>query len=328
MKFTVVIPLYNKALHIENTVQSVLAQTFTDFELIVVDDGSTDGSAALVSSISDSRLHLVRQANAGVSAARNHAIAMARGEWIAFLDGDDWHHPRHLATLLEAQKAFPEADTVACDFLTVPPDANLNLARCWPTLPDEPNVELITDLPRRWMNGPALFTGAVAVRATRLAQMQPCFTPGESQGEDLDLWFRLAEQSPIAIAHAPLAARRVSVAGSLSERHDASVVQPWILRMQTRALSNAMGRSQRKSALWFVAQSKVTLARQAIASNRRLESGRWLLEAWRAAVGWRWWLTAAMMLAVPGSVVTKWERWRVNRVVPMLDTSANVGSKP
>lgn len=327
MKFTVVIPLYNKAAHIANTIQSVLAQSFTDFELIVVDDGSTDESATLVSSISDSRLHLVRQANAGVSAARNRAIAMARGEWVAFLDGDDWHHPRHLATLLEAQKAFPEADTVACDFLTVPPDVDLDLAHCWPTLPDKPIVELVTDLPRRWMNGPALFTGAVAVRATRLAQMQPCFAPGESQGEDLDLWFRLAEQSPIAIAHAPLAARRGAVAGSLSERHDASIMLPWILRMQTRALSGAMGRSQRKSALWFVAQSKVTLARQAIASNRRVQGVLWLLKGWRAAVGLRWWVTAAMTL-VPGPMVTKWERWRVNRVVPTLNTSASVGPKP
>ena len=327
MKFSVIIPLYNKAPYIASTIESVLAQTFTDFEVIVVDDGSTDGSAELVAAITDSRLRLIRRSNAGVSVARNCAITMALGEWIAFLDGDDWHHPCHLATLLVAQKKHPEADTVACDFLAVPPDVALDLAHCWPALSDEPDVELVTDLPRRWMSGPALFTGAVAVRSARLAQMQPCFVPGESQGEDLDLWFRLAEQSPIAIVHAPSVARRVAVSGSLSARHDTSIVPSWIERMQMRALSGALTSSQRESALWFVAQSRVTLARQAISFNRRLEGGRRLLEGWRAAIGLRWWLTVAMVLFVPGRVVTKWEHWRINRTVPVLDT-ARAGSKP
>ncbi|MGH8821254.1 MAG: glycosyltransferase family 2 protein [Rhodoferax sp.] len=322
MKFSVVIPLYNKAPYIASAIESVLAQTFTDFEVIVVDDGSTDGSAELAAAITDNRLRLVRQCNAGVSVARNRAIAMSQGEWVAFLDGDDWHHPRHLATLLEAQKIHPEADTIACDFLSVPPDPTLDLTRCWPRLPDEASVELVTDLPRRWMRSCPLFTSAVAVRATRLAQMRPCFAPGESQGEDLDLWFRLAEQSPIAIMHVPLVARRVAVAGSLTVQHDASIMLPWVTRMRTRAVSGIMTRSQRKSALWFVAQFKVTLARQAVAFGFRLEGIRWLLRGRRAAIGLRWWLTVVMMLALPGGVVTKWERWRINRTGRVIDTSS------
>ena len=327
MKFSVIIPLYNKAPYIVRTIESVLAQTFTDFEIIVLDDGSTDGSAELVAKIADSRLRLVRRSNAVVSVARNCAIAIALGEWVAFLDADDWHHPRHLATLLKAQKRHPEADIVACDFLLVPPDATLDLMRCWPASPDEPDIELVTDLPRRWMIGPALFTGAVAVRSARLAQMQPCFAPGECQGEDLDLWFRLAEQAPIAIVHAPLAARRDAVLGSLSTQHDNSIIPPWIKRMEIRALSGALTASQRRSALWFVAQSKVTLARQAVTSNRRLAGGRWLLEGWRAATGIRWWLTAAMVLLVPSRAITKWEHWRFNRTASILDTG-RAGSKP
>ncbi len=327
MKFSIVIPLYNKAPYIVSTIESVLAQTFVDFEVIVVDDGSTDGSAELAAGIADNRVRLVRQSNAGVSVARNRAIAMANGEWITFLDGDDWHHPRYLATLLEAQKMYPEADTVACDYLVVPPDAALNLTHCWPALTNELSVELITDLPRRWMTGPTLCSDTVAVRATRLAQMQPCFVPGESQGEDLDLWFRLAEQSPIAIAHVPLAARRVGVVGSLSEQNDVSIMQPWVHRMQMRALSGTMTRPQQKSALWFIAQIKVTLARQAVVSSRRLEGARWLLRGWQAANGPRWWLTAMMMVAVPGCVVAKWERWRFHRTTHIIDT-ASVGSKP
>jgi glycosyltransferase involved in cell wall biosynthesis len=176
MKFSIVIPLYNKAPYISGTLDSVLAQSFSDFEVIVVDDGSTDGGAELVGFIADPRVRLVRQANAGVSAARNHGIALARGEWVAFLDADDWHHPAYLATLLWAQARCPEADTVATDYLPVPDTLAMWPPR-WPEMAAAPGIEVVTDLPRRWMASPTLCTSAVSVRRTRLLQMQPCFPP-------------------------------------------------------------------------------------------------------------------------------------------------------
>ena len=94
--FSVIMPLYNKAPYVQKAVESVVGQSFSDWELIVVDDGSNDGSGAVVEGINDSRIHLIRQNNGGVSAARNRGVTESRAEWICFLDADDWWEPTFL----------------------------------------------------------------------------------------------------------------------------------------------------------------------------------------------------------------------------------------
>ncbi|CAN5230319.1 N/A [soil metagenome] len=318
MKFSIVIPLYNKAPYISCAIESVLAQSFGDFEVIVVDDGSTDGGAYIVAAITDQRLRLVRQANAGVSVARNRGIAMAQGEWVAFLDADDWLHPAYLAGLLKAQQAHPEADIVATNFVPVA-HADGPWPPRWPAVSSATDIERITDLPARWMIGPAICASATAVRSTRLAQMQPCFPPGESHGEDLDLWFRLAEQTPVALVHTPLAAYRISVQGSLTRQHMLAS-PPYIERMQQRAHSGGMTAAQRKSALWFVAQNHVSVARLALALGKRREGWAWLVKGYHAASNKRWWLTAAMACFCSKYMVQNWEHWRLRRAFPPFDT--------
>jgi len=312
MKFSVVIPLYNKASYICCTVQSVLDQSMTNFEVIVVDDGSSDGGAQLVRAMTDSRIRVVHQKNAGVSAARNRGISMAQGEWVAFLDADDWHHPQHLACLLDASKAYPQADAVATDFVMIA-NSDGPWPPPWPNYTMPPNVELITDLPRRWMMGPSLSSSSVAVRKRRLQQMQPCFPLGESQAEDLDFWFRLAEQTSIALAHAPLVAYRIDVEGSLTAGHPLIKIPRSIERMEARAFSGVMKNAQRRSTLWFIAQHKLTLARLALASGDRVEGLKWLIRGRHAAASKRWWLTALMTCFCPQALVTTWEQWRKSR---------------
>ena len=93
---SVVIPTYNRAHILGRAIDSVLQQTHRDLELIIVDDGSSDGTAALVRGIEDPRVRYVHQQNRGVSAARNRGIAEARAEWLAFLDSDDEWLPQKL----------------------------------------------------------------------------------------------------------------------------------------------------------------------------------------------------------------------------------------
>lgn len=96
IEISVVIPLYNKATSITSTIQSVLAQSYPYFEIVIIDDGSTDNSVQIVKLIDDKRIRLISKQNGGVSSARNYGIRMAKYEYLAFLDADDYWEPSYL----------------------------------------------------------------------------------------------------------------------------------------------------------------------------------------------------------------------------------------
>lgn len=107
---SVIIPLYNASRFIAETLASVQSQTYSDWECIVVDDGSTDNSASIVKNIavSDERIKYVYQENAGPSAARNHGLQLAKGEYVQFLDADDWFPPNRFQHMLDAYQNTTE----------------------------------------------------------------------------------------------------------------------------------------------------------------------------------------------------------------------------
>lgn len=121
---SVIIPTYNRAYCLAEAIESVLSQTFQDFELIVVDDGSTDATARIICSYKE-RLRYIRQDNAGVSAARNAGIRAATGDWIAFLDSDDQWLPEKLAVQIEALRAYPTGVAHMVDVLIELPEGKL-----------------------------------------------------------------------------------------------------------------------------------------------------------------------------------------------------------
>lgn len=110
---SVVIPLYNKAHTITRSLTSVMRQEFTDFEVIVIDDGSTDnGRDIILSNFQDSRIKVIPQQNAGVSAARNRGVTESHGDYIAFLDADDEWHPQYLSYIVRAISRYPDTGII------------------------------------------------------------------------------------------------------------------------------------------------------------------------------------------------------------------------
>jgi peptidoglycan/xylan/chitin deacetylase (PgdA/CDA1 family) len=127
MKVAVVIPARNAAATLSRTLESILEQSSPDWEAIIVDDGSTDRTATIAEEFAakDGRFRVVRQQASGVSAARNAGITAARGEWLLFLDSDDWIAPQHLEHMTGVVKDRPELDAVVCGWIRVLPDGSL-----------------------------------------------------------------------------------------------------------------------------------------------------------------------------------------------------------
>lgn len=116
-KVSVILPTYNRGETVKKAIESVLGQTFTDFELLVIDDGSADCTEQVVCAIGDTRIRYIKLSdNQGVSAARNRGIELADSEWIAFEDSDDLWHSDKLEKQLEWAQRYPEADMIYCSY--------------------------------------------------------------------------------------------------------------------------------------------------------------------------------------------------------------------
>ena len=191
---SVVVPLHNKARFIIRTLDTVLDQSLPPREVIIVDDGSTDGGAETVAARFGSAIKLVRQANTGPGPARNRGMAEARGAWIALIDGDDRWRPDHLATLAGVARAFPTADVLATGYRRVAADrAEHNATPSFRAAAAE--VRLLDLFATPTAQSP-LCSSAIALRRGIEAGGNGfgAFWPGE----DFEYWARLALDHDIA----------------------------------------------------------------------------------------------------------------------------------
>jgi glycosyltransferase involved in cell wall biosynthesis len=192
---SIAVPLYNKAPFIADTIDSALAQTFTDFEIVVVDDGSTDDGAARLRQFADPRLKVIRQDNAGVAVARTRAMREGRGAYVAFLDADDIWHPDHLAHLLELPRRFPQAALFGNDFAERSGDgASLKSES------GRPVQYRVVDYFAECAFGRAPFYTSSCMALRQRSLELGGFPVGKFCGEDLALWMMLAADAPVAVS--------------------------------------------------------------------------------------------------------------------------------
>lgn len=178
---SVVIPLFNKESCIRKTMDSVLTQSLKDFEVVVVDDGSTDSSAEIVSSIPDDRIRLITKINGGPSSARNSGIEAAKGDYIAFIDADDIWSPDYLKEMTELIADFPDA--VIWGF-------NYSMIQDGETKHSDV-VSYRGYVSEQWDSFPFFFSSSSSCcRRSTLIELGG-FDERMVYGEDIDMWFRL-----------------------------------------------------------------------------------------------------------------------------------------
>ena len=200
MRFSVIIPLYNKAPYVKKALESVFDQTFRDYELIVVDDGSTDDSFGVASQVLDGSgidYQLIHQENAGVSTARNNGVAASHGDYVCFLDADDWWAPGFLERMDWAIKEYPDAGIYGTNYyiisrgqqriaLHIPSTGYINYCDCYRKL-QMPLTSISVAIPRS------------------VFQSLGGFKPHLKLGEDFDLWIRIALSQRVVYLDEPLA---------------------------------------------------------------------------------------------------------------------------
>jgi glycosyltransferase involved in cell wall biosynthesis len=202
MHFSVIIPLYNKQNSIAVTLQSVLAQTYTNFEVIVVDDGSTDDSANVAEAVLrectvygvECKGKVIRKANGGVSSARNRGIHEAKYDYIALLDGDDLWDEHYLEEQVKLILDFPEAKMWGCDFAERGGETNTKLPTGLP-VGYRGYVKTYFQMPGRVSY---LFCSSSVVISKEVFDQIGYFDERIKYAEDLDMWFRIAATYPVA----------------------------------------------------------------------------------------------------------------------------------
>ncbi len=201
-KVSVIIPVYNGEKYIKQTLKSVLNQTFQDFEIIVVDDGSTDRSRQRIQSLDDQRIHYFYQANSGCPAIpKNRGIKKAKGKYIAFLDQDDLFLPKKIESQLKLiEGSTPKIDAVICNCFIYNETSKKNIGKNWAK-----NFRIMPEkISERLIKGNFIVTSSVGLVRKGFFRKNGFLDEKLKIADDYDLWLRLAKDSQIKFISKPL----------------------------------------------------------------------------------------------------------------------------
>lgn len=188
--FSVVIPLYNKEDYILDTLNSVLNQEYQNFEVIIVNDGSTDKSLKVVESLVDPRINIFSILNSGVSVARNLGITKSKGSFVSLLDGDDYWYSNHLSNFITAINKFPN-EVVFCNNYEIQLSENIKRTPKYSYLPNKKKYVTINDYFKSSLINSIAWTSAVCISKSIFKNNNYWFDKNMTSGQDTDLWIRL-----------------------------------------------------------------------------------------------------------------------------------------
>lgn len=198
--FSIVIPVYNKERFVAETLKSVLTQSFTDFEIIVINDGSTDQSETKILEFDDDRIRYFSKENEGVAATRNFGIKKATSDFICFLDSDDYWCPDFLETMHSFTSEFPEEKVFAC---AIEIGTKKNYIKAQYSIPKKSDFEIV-DFFEASQKECVLWTSSVCIHKTVFGKAGT-FDTKIMHGEDTELWIRIGLQFPIVFIQKVLA---------------------------------------------------------------------------------------------------------------------------
>ena len=264
--FSVVMPLFNKEPFVERAIRSVLDQTHEEFELLVVDDGSTDKGPDVVRGIPDARVRLLQQRNSGVAAARNAGVLNGHYEHIAFLDADDTWEPGCLAKLNELMDAFPGAalfgvnqwimlaggEIICDDFKGLFGNADKGLLRDY--------FGLFAQI------GRSPFSNSGFALRRRVFDDVGGYRPGVTLTEDSDLWCRVALKHDIAFSSTPLVTYYMETPGNTLARFEPRDFEVSVT-LQTALDNDCVRATDRCAVKQLVALQQLRLVRRALAAS-------------------------------------------------------------
>ena len=189
-KISVIIPTFNREHFVQKAIKSVLEQTYTDFELIIVDDGSTDNVSQAISKFNDPRLSYIYKENKGVSSARNHGITISQGKYIAFLDSDDYWIPQKLEKQMRFFKNNPEYKIQQTQELWIRHGKRVNQMKKH----EKPSGEIYGDCLKM-----CVITPSSALINKTIFNEIGLFDESLPACEDYDLWLRISCKYPVAL---------------------------------------------------------------------------------------------------------------------------------
>lgn len=190
--FSIVIPVFNKEKFVAKTIESVLSQTHADYEIIIVNDGSTDTSEAIIQTFQDDRIHYFFKKNEGVAVSRNFGIDKAKGDFICFLDADDYWYPTFLKTMNQYIEKLPKQKVFACAIAIETKHKSFVAQYSIERNSDFEVVDFFDGSQKECV----LWTSSVAIHKSIFAKVGT-FDTNIKKGEDTELWIRIGLQFPI-----------------------------------------------------------------------------------------------------------------------------------